>query len=89
MQYGVECFCSNTLREYPMKEDECNKPCPGNKKQMCGGTWRISVYKTSKQSYFIYYIKNIIRIEVHNCSYLALSYLASEKYNLWIHDTVG
>ena len=50
LQYGVECFCSNKLRKYPKKkEEECNKPCPGNKKQKCGGTWRISVYKTGMQ----------------------------------------
>ncbi|XP_053394990.1 kremen protein 1-like isoform X2 [Mercenaria mercenaria] len=45
-QYGSHCFCGNVLRDYPEKaESECNKPCAGDPTEMCGGTWRGSIYK--------------------------------------------
>jgi hypothetical protein len=30
------------------RETDCNAPCRGNKQQMCGGAWRLSVYGTGK-----------------------------------------
>ncbi|XP_076095742.1 uncharacterized protein LOC143066817 [Mytilus galloprovincialis] len=51
VEYGFECFCGNVLRkDRKRKESDCKKPCAGNKRQICGGTWRISIYtaKTSK-----------------------------------------
>ncbi|XP_052106228.1 zonadhesin-like isoform X16 [Mytilus californianus] len=51
VEYGYECFCGNVLRkDRKRKERDCKTPCSGNKQQICGGTWRISIYtaKTSK-----------------------------------------
>ncbi|CAC5414960.1 TN [Mytilus coruscus] len=51
VEYGYECFCGNVLRkDRKRKESDCKTPCSGNKQQICGGTWRISIYtgKTPK-----------------------------------------
>ncbi|VDI14319.1 Hypothetical predicted protein [Mytilus galloprovincialis] len=48
VEYGFECFCGNVLRkDRKRKESDCKKPCAGNKRQICGGTWRISIYTAS------------------------------------------
>ncbi|CAG2252624.1 PLG [Mytilus edulis] len=48
IQYGFECFCGNVLRkDRKRKESDCKTPCAGNKRQICGGTWRISIYTGS------------------------------------------
>ncbi|XP_060575371.1 uncharacterized protein LOC132732864 [Ruditapes philippinarum] len=46
-EYTVECFCGNVIKEYP-KGSECTAKCPGNKDEMCGGTWHISLYDTQE-----------------------------------------
>merc|ERR1719347_354020 len=52
VQYRKQCFCGNnappssTIR--PKKE--CSYKCTGDKKQICGGSWRMNVYETSKFS---------------------------------------
>ncbi|CAG2197182.1 unnamed protein product [Mytilus edulis] len=48
LMYGYECFCGNVLRKYrKRKESDCKTPCSGNKRQTCGGPWRISIYTVS------------------------------------------
>ena len=48
VQYARECFCGNDkpnralLRVGP---NECSMICPGNTEQICGGTFRMNVYK--------------------------------------------
>ncbi|XP_075237841.1 uncharacterized protein LOC142334050 isoform X2 [Lycorma delicatula] len=51
MQYESECFCDNLLPSFKQRaeESDCNKPCPGNRNDKCGGDWRLSVYKTGLQ----------------------------------------
>ncbi|XP_063407365.1 C-type lectin domain family 18 member A-like isoform X2 [Mytilus trossulus] len=50
VEYGYECFCGNVLRKCrKRKESDCKTPCSGNKRQTCGGPWRISIY-TGKPS---------------------------------------
>ncbi|XP_052075053.1 IgGFc-binding protein-like isoform X1 [Mytilus californianus] len=45
VEYGYECFCGNVLRkDRKRKESDCKMPCSGNKRQICGGAWRISIY---------------------------------------------
>lgn len=46
-QYQKWCFCGNTLdlKHYPKKpEKDCHMPCKGNTRQICGGSWRNSIY---------------------------------------------
>lgn len=47
LQYGKECFCSKTLPAtvVPAPEDACDMICSGDKKEWCGGSSRISMYK--------------------------------------------
>lgn len=43
------CFCGNKLKKsLKMKESDCWSLCAGDKRQACGGTWRIAVYKNPK-----------------------------------------
>ena len=48
LQYGTQCFCGNSFGRYGRSpnQGECNKPCPANRNEICGGTWRNSVYDT-------------------------------------------
>ncbi|XP_071162417.1 uncharacterized protein [Mytilus edulis] len=51
VENGNECFCGDVLRKNKQrKEGDCKTPCSGNKQQICGGPWRISIYtaQTSK-----------------------------------------
>jgi len=47
VQYGKHCFCDN---DYGSKgrADNCNVPCSGNKREICGGAWANNVYATGK-----------------------------------------
>jgi len=47
VQYFHECFCGNV--EPPTTKlrtrSECDAPCTGDSDKMCGGSWRMNVYK--------------------------------------------
>ncbi|XP_062571037.1 zonadhesin-like [Saccostrea cucullata] len=48
VERGVNCFCGNCLRrKNKLANSQCNVPCGGNKKEGCGGRWRIAIYKTN------------------------------------------
>ena len=36
-RFGTECRCGNTLRYNVQQGAVCDKPCPGNSTQVCGG----------------------------------------------------
>ena len=45
LQDGDGCYCGNDDSKFiPVSPDECNQPCSGNKNEICGGSWRLSVY---------------------------------------------
>lgn len=49
LQNGNECFCGN---EEPSPDDllpdsDCNIPCKGNTKRMCGAGWKNNIFKKS------------------------------------------
>ena len=46
LQYGTQCFCGNSFGRYGKSpnQGDCNKPCLANRNEICGGTWRNSVY---------------------------------------------
>ncbi|XP_078602190.1 uncharacterized protein LOC144876595 isoform X2 [Branchiostoma floridae x Branchiostoma japonicum] len=48
-QYSRECWCGSEHHFDGLgsrrPETECDKPCPGDADQWCGGTWRMSVYR--------------------------------------------
>ncbi|XP_035686690.1 uncharacterized protein LOC118422928 isoform X2 [Branchiostoma floridae] len=45
-QYYKECWCGTELpHRGPREDNECATPCGGNHNKMCGGEWRLSVYK--------------------------------------------
>jgi hypothetical protein len=43
------CLCGNSYGRYgpPVAGSECNMPCSGNAKQICGNHWRNSVYRVN------------------------------------------
>ncbi|KAK3995264.1 WSC domain-containing protein [Cladorrhinum sp. PSN332] len=49
VEYYNECYCGNGLTpgSVPAPETDCSFPCAGNANEMCGGDWRINVYKFS------------------------------------------
>lgn len=47
LQFESWCFCGNVLKNYEIRPDtECNMLCAGNRTEICGGSWRSSVYDT-------------------------------------------
>jgi hypothetical protein len=46
VENGDECRCGNDLPPFDKLADQaqCNKECPGNKNQICGGHLRMNVY---------------------------------------------
>ncbi|CAG2204411.1 unnamed protein product [Mytilus edulis] len=49
LQNHHQCFCGNSFgdsnRYQKKNEDDCSQQCRGNLSQICGGTWRNSVYE--------------------------------------------
>lgn len=48
--YSYQCFCSNSSIGFGIyglspNASDCNMTCNGNKKEMCGGNWRNSIYQ--------------------------------------------
>ncbi|KAG8982997.1 hypothetical protein FRB94_008174 [Tulasnella sp. JGI-2019a] len=48
-EYSNECYCGNTLASpgAVAASADCNGPCAGDSTTLCGGTYRLSVYKAS------------------------------------------
>ncbi|KAI4266918.1 MAG: hypothetical protein L6R38_008476, partial [Xanthoria sp. 2 TBL-2021] len=45
LENGSECYCGNGLQSYSaVGFTGCNKPCSGNKTEICGGSSRLSVW---------------------------------------------
>jgi hypothetical protein len=46
VEYGSECYCANDLQPgSTVGAAGCNMPCSGNKKEICGGPYRVNVYQ--------------------------------------------
>ena len=50
VQFGNECFCGekviNDLKNNRIDEERCNKPCPGEPTEYCGGYLTMNIYHT-------------------------------------------
>ena len=50
MQFGNECFCGersiNEIKKHKIEEERCNKKCPGEPSEVCGGYLTMNVYHT-------------------------------------------
>lgn len=47
VQWASYCFCGAQYGRYGRApEDQCNTPCGGDSTEICGGTWRNSVFDT-------------------------------------------
>lgn len=46
LENGRECYCDKKVNHlsHKVSHHECNKPCAGNKHQMCGAENRIDIY---------------------------------------------
>ena len=49
VEYSVECYCGDKFPTEMISDSECNKPCSGNKKQICGGGWAMNVYHSNDE----------------------------------------
>ena len=46
LQNGDECHCGNKDTHFiPTHPSSCNKRCNGDRTQICGGSWRLTVYE--------------------------------------------
>ncbi|PTB79270.1 WSC-domain-containing protein [Trichoderma longibrachiatum ATCC 18648] len=44
-EYGGQCYCGNELvGSAKLADSQCSTACEGNSKEVCGGSWAISVY---------------------------------------------
>ncbi|KAH6610385.1 cooh terminal wsc domain-containing [Trichoderma cornu-damae] len=44
-EYGGQCYCGNELvGSAKLADSQCSMACEGDSKQLCGGSWAISVY---------------------------------------------
>ncbi|OTA01324.1 hypothetical protein A9Z42_0016400 [Trichoderma parareesei] len=44
-EYGGQCYCGNELvGSAKLADSQCSIACEGNSKEICGGSWAISVY---------------------------------------------
>ncbi|XP_071123435.1 sialate:O-sulfotransferase 1-like [Mytilus edulis] len=54
-QYGFECYCGDDPYQHCpdkyVQDYDCDMECYGDSGQMCGGFWRMSVYKTGSNDY--------------------------------------
>ncbi|KAJ7087736.1 WSC domain-containing protein, partial [Mycena epipterygia] len=47
-QYGQECWCGNSLANnlgVTTASSECNMPCAGNSSQICGASYRLTLFQ--------------------------------------------
>lgn len=44
-EYANQCFCGNTAPTQSAASQECGTSCSGAPGEICGGTWRLSVYR--------------------------------------------
>ena len=58
VQYSTQCFCGVEGTDYDrlgLKWDsECDMICGGNSDEICGGTWRMSIYDCKHLLIIIY-----------------------------------
>lgn len=45
---GENCFCGNNVHRKHGKGENCNKQCPGNGGQLCGGVQSNNIYRVPK-----------------------------------------
>jgi glucan endo-1,3-alpha-glucosidase len=50
LQYGKQCYCSNSLQNANMVTSGCSTPCAGDKNIMCGGNYRMNIYQLTSTS---------------------------------------
>ena len=51
VQFYKECWCGNEMPKHSAPKSDCNTPCSGNQKQMCGGNLSLNVFKTGRESH--------------------------------------
>ncbi|KFY34113.1 hypothetical protein V494_07045 [Pseudogymnoascus sp. VKM F-4513 (FW-928)] len=50
VEYGVECYCGNTLASAVSDEADCAMTCSGNADELCGGPDRLNVFESTATS---------------------------------------
>jgi hypothetical protein len=52
MEYSSECYCGYTINAAAVAEPatDCNMLCSGNDTEICGGSWRLTVYGSKTTS---------------------------------------
>lgn len=74
---GDECFCGNKLGK-KKSDSECKTPCTGDKEQVCGGSWRLAVYKNTK-----FVPRELLSFKQGDKVTLTKTFLINKK--VWLH----
>lgn len=71
LQYSSQCFCGyDLIHAIKVSEEDCLRPCLGDRTQACGGTWRIAVYENPRYISREYYEENnVIFFKIGNKKY--------------------
>ena len=99
VEAGDECHCGdsdNTFLSSP--EIQCDTACKGNVSQICGGSWRMNVFKTFKGFDLVFdssipaiseeIIPDVIRYSDTTDIFMLLEYYAYYKeYEIYYNDT--
>ena len=53
--YSYQCFCDNSFGTYERAdESDCNTECLGDPSEICGGSWKNSVYNSTQSKHLFY-----------------------------------
>lgn len=62
LEYGTECYCGSPS-DITIGASGCNTKCGGDPTQVCGGNWKLSVYKNAA------YVPPVVKSTIQGYSY--------------------
>ena len=90
VEYGWECFCANVPppSDAIVDKKQCNKKCSGDQNMICGGSWRINVFKTGIMNHFncLNNWDSNFKKKLRNCPDVTI--LVSHTGNGWVMGSV-
>ena len=85
VQNGDECYCGDSTAKFlSAPAIECDKQCIGNEYEICGGSWRLSVFQRNQTV-----IPTISRDPIHIADRSEWISLTENKTNVETKDDCG
>ena len=61
--YSYQCFCDNSYGFYGRADESaCNLECRGDPSEICGGSWKNSVYNSTQSMHFLCFDYTVTKI---------------------------